>query len=238
MNPARSKKSEISADSLMSRTSNGMKNQKGFTVVEGLLILVIVGLIGGVGWYVWDAKKESDKSLNQASSTDISGTTKTSETPTPDGYVKYENKELGISFIYLKEWGDVTKTEFDGQGNSDYFAFDKFDGLTVGGLRKDYTHPGRGGSLVDYGGFIEESNEFKFRSRADKSAQDVAEGYKLNTAKNCIVSTDVDFFEEAAYHAVCNLNNNETFGFNFAVYDISKIEPAEFLKVVNSVSIK
>ena len=40
-----------------------MKNQKGFSVVEGLLILVIVGLIGFVGWYVWQSKNKTDKTL-------------------------------------------------------------------------------------------------------------------------------------------------------------------------------
>lgn len=30
-----------------------MKNRKGFAVVEVVLIIVIVGFIGGAGWYVW-----------------------------------------------------------------------------------------------------------------------------------------------------------------------------------------
>lgn len=32
------------------------KNQKGFAVIEVLLVLVIVGLIGGLGWYVYQQK--------------------------------------------------------------------------------------------------------------------------------------------------------------------------------------
>ncbi len=35
------------------------KKQKGFAIVEGLLIVVIVAIVGLVGWYVWKAKTTS-----------------------------------------------------------------------------------------------------------------------------------------------------------------------------------
>lgn len=38
------------------------KNQKVFGIVEGLLILVIVGLVGFVGWYVWSKSNSSTNS--------------------------------------------------------------------------------------------------------------------------------------------------------------------------------
>lgn len=81
-----------------------MKNQKGFGAVETILVLVIVGLIGGVGWYVWDAKKESDKSLNQASQTEIVAANKSKLS-------EYKNEELGLSLKYPKEWGDASAKE-------------------------------------------------------------------------------------------------------------------------------
>lgn len=34
---------------------------RGFSVIEGLLILVIIGLVGFVGWYVWQSKQIVDK---------------------------------------------------------------------------------------------------------------------------------------------------------------------------------
>ena len=34
-------------------------NNRGFAVLEGLLILVIVGIVGGVGWYVLKTKEEA-----------------------------------------------------------------------------------------------------------------------------------------------------------------------------------
>ena len=41
-----------------------MKNVKGFSVVEGLLILVIVGLLGFTGWYVWKTHDKTTDTLN------------------------------------------------------------------------------------------------------------------------------------------------------------------------------
>lgn len=43
------------------------KNQKGFSAIEGLLILVIVGIIGGTGWYVWD--RNNSESTNTGTPT-------------------------------------------------------------------------------------------------------------------------------------------------------------------------
>jgi type II secretory pathway pseudopilin PulG len=48
------------------------KNQKGFTPVEGLLVLVIVGILAGTGFYVWHSTKKTNEILNS--------TEKTSET--------------------------------------------------------------------------------------------------------------------------------------------------------------
>jgi cytoskeletal protein RodZ len=43
-------------------------SQKGFTIVEGLLIAIIVGLLGSTGWYVWHAKKNAEKNFSAANS--------------------------------------------------------------------------------------------------------------------------------------------------------------------------
>jgi type II secretory pathway pseudopilin PulG len=42
------------------------KNQKGFSHVEILLLVVIVGIIGFVGWYVLRSVNQADKNLNSA----------------------------------------------------------------------------------------------------------------------------------------------------------------------------
>lgn len=214
-------------------------NETGFSVAIALLLLITFGLIGAVGWLVYD--RQNNKTVEEQANTTQTNTKSTpskEDDSIPEGFTKYSNQTLGISFIYPSIWGEVEKTEFDQEGNSEYFELTKFEGLTMGGLQKDYESPGRGGSLIDYGGFIKEGNGFKFRSHIDKSAEGNAEGYKLNTSGVCILSTNENFFEEPAFHAVCNLNNNDAFGFNFAAYNTSSIKIDDFLKVVNSVSIR
>lgn len=64
------------------------KNQKGFTAVEGLILLVVVGIIGFAGWHIASANKKSSQ-LNSASKSQSStqsnlnkkSTTKATQTP-------------------------------------------------------------------------------------------------------------------------------------------------------------
>jgi type II secretory pathway pseudopilin PulG len=44
------------------------KFQEGFSAIEGLLIVVIVGMLGGVGYYVWHANSQANKTLDSAAS--------------------------------------------------------------------------------------------------------------------------------------------------------------------------
>jgi hypothetical protein len=45
---------------------NKTQKQNGFAVVEGLLILLLAGIIGGTGYYVWHSKQQTDKTLFEA----------------------------------------------------------------------------------------------------------------------------------------------------------------------------
>jgi predicted negative regulator of RcsB-dependent stress response len=42
------------------------KHEQGFSIVEALLILVIVGILGFVGWFVWHSQKATDKAYSSA----------------------------------------------------------------------------------------------------------------------------------------------------------------------------
>ena len=46
-----------------------MQNQKGFSTVEALFILVIVGLIGLTGWYVYHSKNNADTTYSNENNT-------------------------------------------------------------------------------------------------------------------------------------------------------------------------
>ena len=72
-----------------------MKNQKGFAAVESLLIVVIIVLIAGVGYYVWNAQKQANATLDAASKSAQSSPAVTKK-PTATAEKKY---------FTIKEWG-------------------------------------------------------------------------------------------------------------------------------------
>ncbi len=82
------------------------KNQRGFGVVEGLLILVIVGLIGFVGWYVWHSKNNASSTYNSAanagSNTKPNSGTKSIAADPYAGWQSYSDSH--VSFKYPSGW--------------------------------------------------------------------------------------------------------------------------------------
>src|SRR3972149_2902766 len=43
-------------------------NRKGFVLIEIFLLIFVAMVLGGTGWYVWNAKKETDKNFNDSNS--------------------------------------------------------------------------------------------------------------------------------------------------------------------------
>lgn len=63
----------------------------------------------------------------------------------PDGYVVYENKDLGFKFTYPKEWGDAKldkspESEHLIKGEEFQISFSANENVTVGGATKDREH--------------------------------------------------------------------------------------------------
>lgn len=86
------------------------KNQSGFALIEGLLILLIVAVIGGVGYYVYNSQKQTDRSLNSASSvSDNDSSTKRSD----NSSAKEKETEVMVNknpgFVTISEWGVAAK---------------------------------------------------------------------------------------------------------------------------------
>ena len=107
------------------------KNQKGFSLVEGLLILVIVGLVGFVGWYVWQSKNKTIKQTNIQDSSKEANAIKPDriDYQPKDGYVLWKDDEFDFSFTYPKDWTRETiqggeRTAY--LKSSDYFV-EKYD---------------------------------------------------------------------------------------------------------------
>ena len=71
------------------------RGQKGFGAVEALLILVIVGTLAAVGWYVYDTKKDADATYNKAENAAYKN----------DGPSSTSQSQEAAGYLEIKEWG-------------------------------------------------------------------------------------------------------------------------------------
>lgn len=97
-----------------------MKSQKGFSAVETILLVIIVGLIGFTGWYVYTTQQNTNDSLDTAAST-------SDVTATNQQAAKYLTiKEAGVKFQLSSPIRDAYYAKV---GNYYYFSLHRFDGL-------------------------------------------------------------------------------------------------------------
>jgi len=78
-------------------------NQKGFSTVEGLLILLIVVIVAGVGYYVWHSQNKASTTLSKAAPNSGSATT--------DPYLGWNTVKLPtakVSLRYPTSWKAAT----------------------------------------------------------------------------------------------------------------------------------
>jgi len=80
-------------------------NQTGFNIVETLLVLVVVGILGFTGWYVYHAEQTSNKNYSAAASTTTPVYKKNPYAGWKTGSLKYEE----IAYQYPAGW-TVTDT--------------------------------------------------------------------------------------------------------------------------------
>ncbi len=67
--------------------------QAGFGAVEGLLILVIVGLLGGVGFYVYKQNNDAKSRLSNSSSSATATKSKVTADGTPESFDQMSQQE-------------------------------------------------------------------------------------------------------------------------------------------------
>ncbi len=111
-------------------------NQKGFSVVEILIIIVIVGLLGAVGWLVYDRQKSKTVSVPNAQlaeTANIEQSTKESDYKTTEG-IKYT-----VPSGWTNAKGPFKSAE---TGSGQYL------------LSPDYKEAGGGQLFIDAGAFI------------------------------------------------------------------------------------
>lgn len=95
--------------------------KRGFSTIEIAIVMIVIVLMGVVGWRAYVSMQSSDSSDSTTSQHD--------EAEIPEGWVRYENSEYGFSFAYPVEWGDAWVGEISygsekkaGPHRSIYFA--------------------------------------------------------------------------------------------------------------------
>ncbi|HYF96729.1 MAG TPA: hypothetical protein VD947_01685 [Patescibacteria group bacterium] len=86
-------------------------NQRGFSLIEGLLIIIAIALIGFVGFYVYNANKKTDTSANNSSEIikNDKGHDNKNEEQKQDN--SFEFKELGVKINRTTELAGLTYSE-------------------------------------------------------------------------------------------------------------------------------
>lgn len=158
-----------------------------------------------------------------------------------EGWKTYENDELGISFSYPEEWGEV-------EDISDFSEIRKFsfsnmkDSVYVelGGFTDEYWkggEKGRGGMLIDARGFIDGKILKEYGVNSWES-----DNYKITSSKNCAYSTAKEWYGGKVYHAICNLKSEKISGFNFGFGEKTGGKPLniteeDFVNLIESVKL-
>jgi cell division protein FtsB len=242
------------------------------------IVILAVLVIAVVGFFLWqisvssraalekqvadlqaqvdDMKKENEKNTAQveipSQPNQINQANQANQIESPqveiEGWKKYTNEELGISFSYPKEWGEVKREKFDAINKSEVFAFSNVKASVLGGHHDDYwkNHPGRGPSLVDSDGFRLVEGKILGKKTNEDFAKYCDCDYSASDSGFCVYTTNLLWFgttekDGLAYHAVCNLNNKKISGFNFAFggnVDPVGVKKDDFIKVIETVVVK
>jgi hypothetical protein len=94
-----------------------LKNSMGFSAVEILLIIVVVGTLGFAGWFVYRSHTTAGKDNNSQQTTHASSAKKTSEPADPyAGWESYTTTYDKLKFKYPADW---QLSDTSNAGNSD-----------------------------------------------------------------------------------------------------------------------
>jgi type II secretory pathway pseudopilin PulG len=95
------------------------KTQRGFSAVEALLLVIIIGMLVGVGWYVWHSQKQVDKTYSQIANSSVVPKSKSSTKPAASN----------SNYFVIKEWG--VKLPVTDSSDKYYYEFDKNDSTFI-----------------------------------------------------------------------------------------------------------
>lgn len=123
-------------------------NQKGFSLVEGLLVIIALALVVFVGYYVWHTQKDTNKQLDQANKTSQKASTQD------------KSQAKASKFVTISEWGikapyrgnlDITyKLESDMSAQYVYFTTDELEAIPDCKLNVELGGYGNAGTITRY----------------------------------------------------------------------------------------
>lgn len=91
-----------------------MKKQPGFAVLEAILILAIVAIIGGTGYFLWHSRHTSASSKSTTTGSHL--------------MTKYSNAKLGFQFSYPSSWGNAQLSQLSDKAQGYRLSFVTHDG--------------------------------------------------------------------------------------------------------------
>jgi len=81
------------------------KDSLGFSVVEALLMLIVIGILGLTGWFVYRSQKAATKDYNSQPNTQVTVTKKTTKAADPyAGWRTFCSSETDACFKYEPSW--------------------------------------------------------------------------------------------------------------------------------------
>ena len=210
-------------------------NNKGFGIVEGVLIIAVVTLLGFVGFKAYQNYTAEDADNSQQ----VTKRANKKEKVVENKNIKtFTSEAAGFSFDYPAAWGEAKESEFenDQKGTYLYISFSDREGITVGGNGSDYKSLGRGRSPLDDPGYIGSSGNFKSPGKFGDSKDLKVDGTVSTKGKgDCIYSTTEGEMGDtgiAAYR--CNLSKGPYYGVNFSLNAPTGDRKAELKNVVES----
>lgn len=194
--------------------------QSGFSVVEIVMAVVIVGLIGAVGWLFWDkiASKPADNASvanNQA--------TKKSTAPTAD-LETFSAKSIGVAFDYPSHWTPLDADGYPFKSGAPldiHKTFTSPDGFKLTFSTMSATGLGGTGPCPQVTGF-KNYGESKLDDKYVISMDDGKGGILLRLDSN---KTEEDQSANCMYQNIINMSEPE---YNTEIDDTYTVKPYAF----------
>jgi Tfp pilus assembly major pilin PilA len=109
-----------------------IKEQKGFTVVESILVIVAVAALAVTGWVLYQAENEAAEVGTTTPEQSRQSEEQSSEVP--DDWQEYSNTSLGFSFAYPGQWRLNTETDGGSEAEITLETPDlKYEEMDIGG---------------------------------------------------------------------------------------------------------